>query len=120
MDVTAAISNPIVIQSGARALIPTGIAIGIPLHYEVQVRPRSGLAHKHGVTVLNSPGTIDSDYRGEIQVILINLGQESFTVKRGERIAQLIISPVSRVAFKIVEDLDVTKRNVGGFGHTGV
>lgn len=120
MDLIAAVKEPMTVSPGERILIPTGVALSIPPSYEGQVRPRSGLALKHGVTVLNSPGTIDSDYRGEIQVILINLGQNSFTIQRGDRIAQLVFSPCSRASFKILEELDVTKRNKGGFGHTGI
>ena len=104
---------------GERALIPTGLRMAIPEGLEVQIRPRSGLALKHGVTLVNSPGTIDADYRGELKVILINLGAEPFVVKRGDRIAQLVIAPVPRVEFVVVEDLDETVRGEGGFGHTG-
>jgi dUTP pyrophosphatase len=100
-------------------MVPTGLAIALPSGYEAQVRPRSGLAAKHGITCLNSPGTIDADYRGEVKVILINLGQEPFVIKRGERIAQMIIAPVTRAELKVVAELDVTKRGTGGFGSTG-
>ena len=103
-----------------RALVPTGLAIALPAGTEGQVRPRSGLAARHGVTVLNAPGTIDADYRGEIQVILVNFGQESFTVTRGMRIAQLIIAPVLRVTIRAMADLDETTRGVAGFGSTGM
>jgi dUTP pyrophosphatase len=103
-----------------RALIPTGISMALPPGVEAQVRPRSGLAARHGVTCLNSPGTIDSDYRGEIRVILINLGSEPFFVRRGDRIAQLVFTPVLRVSLRVVDDLDPTRRGEGGFGHTGV
>ncbi len=120
MDLAAAVQGDIVLKPGDRALIPTGIAISLPLGYEAQIRPRSGLALKHGIGLLNSPGTIDSDYRGEIQVIVINLGKESFAIKRGLRIAQMIIAQHVTASFKVVNELDVTIRNTGGFGHTGV
>ena len=120
MDLLAAIEQPVVLNPGMHALIPTGISVSIPAGYEGQVRPRSGLAHRHGIGVLNSPGTIDSDYRGEIQVILINLGSEPFTINHGDRIAQLVFSPYAKASFKVSEELDVTKRNEGGFGHTGL
>jgi len=119
LDLTAAISADVVIQPGHRALIPTGIAIAMPQGVEAQIRPRSGLALKHGITMLNSPGTIDSDYRGEIQVIAINLGQESFTVTRGMRIAQMVISQVIKARLTPADNLDSTSRGHGGFGHTG-
>lgn len=120
MDLTAAVREPVTLKPGERALIPTGISIAIPEGYEVQVRPRSGLAHRNGVGIVNAPGTIDADYRGEIQVILINLGNEAFTIERGSRIAQMIVSPCIRASLKVVEELDVTMRNTGGFGHTGL
>jgi len=104
---------------GKRALVPTGMAMAIPTGYEGQVRPRSGLAAKHGVTVLNTPGTIDADYRGELKVILINLGDAPFEIRRGERIAQLVVAPVSQVNFEPRETLDATERGAGGFGSTG-
>lgn len=104
---------------GQRSLVPTGLALAIPEGYEGQVRPRSGLAAKHGVTVLNSPGTIDADYRGELKVILINLGDAAFEIRRGERIAQLVVAPVSQVNFELRETLDATERGAGGFGSTG-
>jgi dUTP pyrophosphatase len=104
---------------GARCLVPTGIAIALPVDFEAQVRPRSGLAVKHGVTVLNSPGTIDSDYRGEIQVPMINLGQEDFAIRRGDRIAQMVVAPVQQVRLEDVESLDATARGEGGFGSSG-
>jgi dUTP pyrophosphatase len=121
MDLRAAVPEeaPITLQPGARALIPTGFAIGLPEGYEAQVRPRSGLALKHGVTCLNSPGTIDSDYRGEVGVILINHGAEPFVIQRGERIAQMIVSPVVQSSWIEVEILDETARGAGGFGSTG-
>jgi dUTP pyrophosphatase len=110
----------IVIAPGQRALVPTGIAVAIPPGYEGQVRPRSGLAVRAGVTVLNAPGTIDSDYRGEVGVILQNHGHEPFTVRAGDRIAQLVVAPVARVVVEVVETLDETGRGAGGFGHTGM
>lgn len=112
--------NPIVIPAGATAMVPTGLFFEIPLGYEIQVRPRSGLAAKNSVTVLNTPGTIDSDYRGEIKVILINLGNKDFEIKNGDRIAQLIISPVIQAQFQITDSLSETERGAGGFGSTGV
>ena len=119
LDLAAAVAAPVTLGPGERAAIPTGFALALPEGYEAQVRPRSGLALKHGVTVLNSPGTIDADYRGEVQVILVNLGRESFTVRRGERIAQLVVAPVTRVAWRVVEALPETARGAGGFGSTG-
>jgi dUTP pyrophosphatase len=110
---------PVWLAPGARALIPTGIAIALPPDAEAQVRPRSGLAARHGVTVLNSPGTIDADYRGEVQVILVNLGSDSFAVTRGMRIAQLVVAPVARARLREVASLDATSRGDGGFGSTG-
>ena len=120
-DLSAAVpaDAPVVLKPGARALIPCGFAMALPGGYEAQVRPRSGLAAKHGVTVLNSPGTIDADYRGEVKVILINLGQDDFTVTRGERVAQMVIAPVVQPVFAQVEILDETERGSGGFGSTG-
>jgi dUTP pyrophosphatase len=119
VDLLAAIGADIVIRPGGRALIPTGIAIALPESYEAQVRPRSGLALKHGVTVLNSPGTIDADYRGEIGVILINHSHEPFTVTRGLRIAQLVVAPVARLAWQEAGTLPESRRGTGGFGSTG-
>ena len=119
MDLRAAVTSSVSIAPGERTLIPTGIRIALPPGFEAQVRPRSGLAIKHGVTMLNSPGTIDSDYRGEIRVIVINHGQEPFTVIRGDRIAQLIVAPVARARWHEVPHLDETSRGDGGFGHTG-
>jgi len=112
-------AEDVVIAPGARHAVATGLALAIPQGYEIQVRPRSGLALKHGITVPNTPGTIDSDYRGEIKVILINLGQEAFTIQRGERIAQLVLAPVTRLVWQAVEALDETDRGAGGFGSTG-
>jgi dUTP pyrophosphatase len=120
MDLRAALVSPVRIEPGRRALIPTGLSIAIPAGYEGQVRPRSGLANKHGITVLNTPGTIDSDYRGEVKVVLVNLGDEPFEVQRGDRIAQLLISPVARAALVLVDELDETARGAGGYGSTGV
>lgn len=121
MDLRAAVpeDQPIVLHPGARVLAPTGLCMAIPLGFEVQIRPRSGLAAKHGVTCLNTPGTIDSDYRGEVQVILINLGAEDFVIRRGERIAQMVAAPVAQAAWNEVDSLDETARGVGGFGSTG-
>jgi dUTP pyrophosphatase len=121
LDLLAAVPEaaPLTLAPGARALVPTGIAIALPPGTEAQVRPRSGLAARHGVTLLNTPGTIDADYRGEIQAIMINLGSESFAVTRGMRIAQLIVAPVSRVRVVEVRTLDDTARGSGGFGSTG-
>ena len=118
-DLRAAVEGELVIAPGERALVPTGFRIAIPEGYEGQVRPRSGLALRHGITVPNSPGTIDSDYRGELQVILQNTGEDAFVVKRGDRVAQLVIAPVPRVVIDEVDDLDETTRGEGGFGHTG-
>jgi dUTP pyrophosphatase len=122
MDVYAAISpkTPVVLEKMQRALIPTGIALHIPVKFEAQVRPRSGLALRHGVTVLNSPGTIDSDYRGEICVLLINLGDAPFSIERGMRVAQLVFAPVTQVAWQPADSLSGTPRNTNGFGSTGL
>ena len=119
MDLCAAISTDVVIESGAYTMVPTGFAIALPSGFEAQVRPRSGLAAKNGVTVLNTPGTIDADYRGEISVILINHGKTAFTVTRGMRIAQLVVAPVRTVMLEEKENLDDTARGAGGFGSTG-
>jgi dUTP pyrophosphatase len=121
MDLRAAVpeDEPMAIAPGQRVLAPTGLTIALPAGYEAQVRPRSGLALKHGVTCLNTPGTIDADYRGEVKVILINLGQESFTIRRGERIAQMVIAPVTQGAWEVVEALPDSARGAGGFGSTG-
>lgn len=120
MDLLAAVETPIILPSMERILVPTGISIALPVGFEAQVRPRSGLALKSGLTVLNAPGTIDSDYRGEIQVILANLSKESFAIERGARIAQIVIARVERASWKIAEALDETLRAAGGFGSTGV
>jgi dUTP pyrophosphatase len=119
MDVFACPEEEMVIEPGCRAVVPTGIALAIPVGFEAQVRPRSGLALHRGVTLVNAPGTIDADYRGELGVILINHGSEKFVVSRGDRIAQLVIAPVQMVTLEQVEELDETDRNEGGFGHTG-
>jgi dUTP pyrophosphatase len=119
MDLHAALDHDVVIEKGARAKIPTGLAFGIPPHFEAQVRPRSGLAAKHGVTVLNTPGTIDSDYRGEVQVVLINLGEAAVTIAPLDRIAQLVVVPVARAELTLVTELDDTTRGSGGYGSTG-
>lgn len=119
-DVRAFLNEPVVIPVGKRAMIPTGLFFAIPEGFEIQVRPRSGLAAKNGVTVLNTPGTIDSDYRGEVKVILINLGDADFTVNNGDRIAQLIVAPVTQGIFVKTDKLDETERGAGGFGSTGV
>lgn len=120
VDLRAAVLEPVTLQAGERRLISTGLRIALPDGFEAQVRPRSGLAIRHGISMVNSPGTIDADYRGVIQVILINLGQEPFTVQRGDRIAQLVVAPVTRVSWQAASTLDDTERGEGGFGHTGV
>lgn len=120
MDLRANITEPIVLHPLDRRIIPTGLYIALPTGYEAQVRPRSGLAFKHGITVLNSPGTIDSDYRGELGILLVNLSNEDFTVEAGERIAQMVIARHEQGEFVEVEELDDTERGAGGYGHTGV
>lgn len=122
MDLRAAVEDeaPVVLRPGSRAMVPTGLCIAVPAGFEVQVRPRSGLAAKAGITCLNSPGTVDSDYRGELKVILINLGTEDFIIRRGERIAQMVVAPVVQAAWQQVDSLDETARGAGGFGSTGV
>ena len=119
-DLCAAISDELTLLPGARALIPAGFCMALPAGYEAQIRPRSGLALKSGITLLNSPGTIDADYRGPVNIIVANFGTEPFRVRRGDRIAQMIIAPVSRASFEIVESLSETQRHDGGFGSTGV
>lgn len=119
-DIRAFLNTDIVLKSGERTLVPTGLYFEIPEGYEVQIRPRSGLAVKNGITLLNTPGTIDSDYRGEIKIIMINLGTEDFVIKNGDRIAQMVVCPVIQAVFETTEDLSVTERGDGGFGHTGV
>ncbi|WP_442604465.1 dUTP diphosphatase [Paenibacillus sp. KN14-4R] len=118
-DLHAAVVEPMVLKPGERALVPTGFALSMPIELEAQIRPRSGLAYKHGITTLNSPGTIDADYRGEVKVLLINHGQESFTVARGERIAQMVFQLVPQITLNEVSELSETVRGAGGFGHTG-
>ena len=119
MDLSAALDEAIELDSGDRALIPTGLSIALPAGYEAQIRPRSGLALKNGITVLNSPGTIDADYRGEIKVLLINHGKEAFTVERGMRIAQMVVERYETVGWEVVKDLEESDRGEGGFGSTG-
>ncbi len=120
MDIRAALEEPMVLKPGERALIPTGLQMAIPHGYEAQIRPRSGLAIRNGITMLNTPGTIDADYRGEVKVIAINLGQEDFEVNHGDRIAQMVIAPVTQFPVVEVENLDETERGEGGFGSTGI
>lgn len=120
MDVAAALAEPLCLAPGEIRLVPTGFAVALAPGYELQVRPRSGLAVKHGITVINSPGTIDADYRGEVKVALINLGKEPFVIRRGDRIAQLVLAPVCRAELVVIAELDETIRQDGGFGHTGV
>ena len=119
LDLRARLDAPLEIPPGGRALVPTGIAVALPEGYEAQVRPRSGLALREGLTLLNTPGTVDEDYRGEIQLILVNLGDRSVTVRRGERVAQMVIHKLPRVALEEVESLPASERGAGGFGHTG-
>jgi dUTP pyrophosphatase len=119
LDLRADVDDTVRLAPGERALIPTGLVVELPDGYEAQIRPRSGLALRHGVTLLNSPGTIDADYRGEIQVLLVNLGGEEFAIERGDRIAQMVVAPVSRVRWRECETLSSTRRGDGGFGHTG-
>jgi dUTP pyrophosphatase len=119
MDLRAALDEPVILEPGERRLIPTGIAIALPEGYEAQVRPRSGLAFKYGIGMVNAPGTIDADYRGEIGVLLINHGQEAFKIADGERVAQLVVAPVTQVDWQLAGSLESTVRGAGGFGHTG-
>ena len=119
MDLYAAVTDDVTLAPGERSLVPAGIAIALPEGCEAQIRPRSGLAIKNGITLLNAPGTIDADYRGEIKIIMANLGQEPFTVRRGERIAQMVVAPVLTATLSAVDELPETERNSGGFGHTG-
>jgi len=119
LDLVAFLEEPVVLAPFARALIPTGIHVGIPEGFEAEIRPRSGMAHKFGVTVLNTPGTIDSDYRGEVKVLLVNLGDQPFTISNGERIAQMIFKSIVVISWRLVEELPDTKRGQGGFGSTG-
>jgi dUTP pyrophosphatase len=119
MDLFAAVNEEVILNPGERKLIPTGIALEIPDGFEGQIRPRSGLALRHGITLVNTPGTIDADYRGEVGILLINLGDVPFNVKRGERIAQMVIAPIFKAVLELVQDLNSTPRSGGGFGHTG-
>lgn len=119
MDLRAAVEQPVLLEPGQRALIPTGLQIALPEGYEAQIRPRSGLAYRHGITMLNTPGTIDADYRGEISVLAVNLGDKTFEIKFGDRIAQMVIAPVSRAEVIVLEELPDTDRGEGGFGSTG-
>jgi len=119
MDISAAVDTPLVLKPGERTAVPTGLFVAIPIGYEAQIRPRSGLALKNGITLLNTPGTIDADYRGEIRIIVANLSDEPFTITRGMRIAQMVISPVARARLEVVVELSATARGEGGFGHTG-
>jgi len=120
MDVAAALTEPLALAPGDIAMLPTGLAVAIPAGYEIQVRPRSGLAIKHGITVVNAPGTIDADYRGEVKIGLVNLSRVPFTINRGDRIAQLVLAPVCQAELVEVVELAATTRNHGGFGHTGI
>jgi dUTP pyrophosphatase len=120
MDICAAVNASLTLRPGEIALVPTGFAMALPSGYEAQIRPRSGLAVRHGIGIINSPGTIDSDYRGEVKIALINMGQTSYVLQRGERVAQMVIQTVCRAHLTVVEQLDETDRNTGGFGHTGV
>jgi dUTP diphosphatase len=119
MDICAAVEKDLMLEKGAVALVPTGFAVAIPEGFEIQIRPRSGLAVNHGIGLINSPGTIDADYRGEIKIAMINLGAKKYAVKRGDRIAQMVVKRVYQARLKVVEQLDETRRNSGGFGHTG-
>lgn len=119
MDICAALNDDLVLAPGRIGLVPTGFAMALPDGFEAQIRPRSGLAVKHGISIINAPGTIDADYRGEVKIALINLGQEPVTLKRGDRIAQMVIQQVFQVRINVVEQLNDTDRSVGGFGHTG-
>ena len=119
-DLKACIQEDIILKPGQRYLVPTGLSIQLPAGYEAQIRPRSGLAIKHGISLVNTPGTIDSDYRGEIKIIMINLGSEDFVIRRGDRIAQMVIAPVTHGMFALSDSLDATDRGAGGFGSTGV
>ncbi len=119
MDICACIEDDQVIKPGERALVPTGLAFAIPEGFEIQVRPRSGLAIKHGISLVNSPGTIDADYRGEVAIIIINHGQNDFTIQHGDRVAQVVVAPVCQAQIQVVSELSETDRGQGGFGHTG-
>ena len=119
MDICAALENDVILETGEIALLPTGFAMAIPKGFEAQIRPRSGLAVKHGIGLINSPGTIDADYRGEVKIAVINLGKNPYIFRRGDRVAQMVIKRVYQARLKVVEKLDETERNTGGFGHTG-
>lgn len=119
MDLYACVDEDTILHKGEIKLIPTGIKIALPEGYEAQIRPRSGLALKHGITLVNSPGTIDADYRGEIKIIMLNVGTQDFVISRGERIAQMVINKIAQISWEIVNELEVTERGEGGFGHTG-
>ena len=119
MDICVALENDVVLEAGEITLLPTGFAMAIPEGFEAQIRPRSGLAVKHGIGLINSPGTIDADYRGEVKIAVINLGKKPYIFRRGDRVAQMVIQKVYQARLKVVEKLDETKRNTGGFGHTG-
>jgi len=119
MDVCALVEEDLTLPPGQRVLVPTGLAFAIPKGYEIQVRPRSGLAIKHGIALVNSPGTIDADYRGEVRIIMINHGGEDFLIRSGDRIAQLVVAPVAQGVIEVVDELSETDRGAGGFGHTG-
>ena len=119
MDICAALENDVALETGEIALLPTGFAVAIPEGFEAQIRPRSGLAVKHGIGLINSPGTIDADYRGEVKIAVINLGKKPYIFRRGDRVAQMVIKRVYQARLKVVEKLDETERNTGGFGHTG-
>lgn len=120
MDLRAAVEHPVELKPGKRMLVPTGLKMSIPRGFEAQIRPRSGMAYKHGITMLNTPGTIDSDYRGEVKLLAVNLGEETFTIHHGDRIAQMVIAPVTQVRITEVQSLDETVRGDGGFGSTGI
>ena len=120
MDIRAAVEEPMELEPGQRSLIPTGLQMALPKGYEAQIRPRSGLAYRNGITMLNTPGTIDSDYRGEVKVLAVNLGDEPFVIRRGDRVAQMVIAPVTQATIQEVEELTETERAEGGFGSTGV
>ncbi len=119
LDLRAALAEPMILEPGRRALVPTGLQMALPTGYEAQIRPRSGLAYKHGITMLNTPGTIDADYRGEVKVLAVNLGDEPFEIRHGDRIAQMVIAPVTRALVQGVEELPGSERGEGGFGSTG-
>lgn len=119
LDLYACVDEPVILKKGAISLVPTGLKIALPESYEAQIRPRSGLAFKHGISLVNTPGTIDADYRGEIKIIMINFGEADFEIKRGDRIAQMVINRIEQIEWSLAEGLEETKRGIGGFGHTG-